>query len=65
LNGAFGASMEQLDFSANGSVHIDEGRRIAVFARDGVATRVTWPESLDPLGVTALRFAIEAALDGT
>ena len=65
LRGAFGASIERLTFSANGSVHIDEARRIAVFARDGVAARVTWPESLDRLGVTALRFAIEAALDET
>jgi hypothetical protein len=51
-------------FSANGDVHIDQKRRIAVFARSGISARVTWPKPLEPLAVTALRFAIEAALEG-
>ena len=64
LHGTFRASIERLAYSANGSVHIDEARRIAVFAQGGIAARVTWPEPLEPLAVTALRFAIESALDG-
>lgn len=64
LHGTFGASMERLTYSANGSVHIDQDRRIAVFAHNGIAARVSWPDALEPLAVTALRFAIEAALDG-
>ena len=56
--------MERLTYSANGSVHIDQDRRIAVFAHNGIAARVSWPDALEPLAVTALRFAIEAALDG-
>jgi PAS domain S-box-containing protein len=64
LRSTFGASLELLPFTANGSVHIDEARRVAVFAQNGIAARVIWPEPLEPLAVTALRFAIEAALDG-
>ena len=64
LHNAFDASLEMRPFSMNGAVHIDEERCIAVFARDGISARVTWPKRLEPLAVTALRFAIEAALDG-
>ena len=64
LHSTFGASIERMPYQADGSVHIDEVRRIAVFAKSGIAARVTWPEQLEPLAVTALRFAIEAALDG-
>lgn len=64
LQNAFHASIEMQPFSANGDVHIDQKRRIAVFARSGISARVTWPKPLEPLAVTALRFAIEAALEG-
>jgi PAS domain S-box-containing protein len=64
LHNAFDASIEMQPFSANGDVHIDQKRRIAVFARNGISARVTWPKPLEPLAVTALRFAIEAALEG-
>jgi PAS domain S-box-containing protein len=64
LHNAFDASIEMQLFSANGDVHIDQKRRIAVFARNGISARVTWPKPLEPLAVTALRFAIEAALEG-
>ncbi len=64
LRSTFGASMERLPYTADGSVHIDEAGQIAVFAQNGIAARVTWPDPLEPLAVTALRFAIEAALDG-
>ena len=64
LQSTVGAALEQRPYSADGSVQIDEARRVAVFAQGGIAARVTWPEPLEPLAVTALRFAIEAALDG-
>jgi PAS domain S-box-containing protein len=64
LHSTFDASFEMRPSSTNGAVHIDEQRCIAVFARNGISTRVTWPKRLPPLAVTALRFAIEAALDG-
>ncbi|HTX56975.1 MAG TPA: PAS domain S-box protein [Candidatus Acidoferrales bacterium] len=64
LRSTFGASIERLSYTADGSVHIDEVHRVAVFAQNGIAARVTWPEPLEPLAVTAVRFAIEAALDG-
>jgi hypothetical protein len=64
LHNGFGASIEMQPFSANGDVHIDQERRVAVFARNGTSAQVTWPKPLEPLAVTALRFAIEAALEG-
>ena len=64
LRSTFGASIERMPYTADGSVHIDEVHRVAAFAQNGIAARVTWPEPLEPLAVTALRFAIEAALDG-
>ncbi|HUA08646.1 MAG TPA: PAS domain-containing protein [Candidatus Acidoferrales bacterium] len=64
LETTFEATLEVEPIPADGPVHIDEVSCVARFAFDGRAARATWTHPLEPLAITALRFAIEAATNG-
>lgn len=63
LRSTFDASIELESGAGGDGVMIDERNRVARFSYRGQAARVEWPGPLEQLAVTALRFAIEAAIE--
>lgn len=63
LRSTFDASIELESRAGGNGVLIDEPNRVARFSYRGQAARVEWRGPLEQLAVTALRFAIEAAIE--